>query len=209
MLSRAHAHTEVEFNVSGMTCGSCAARVQKALGRQEGVERADVNFATERATVVFDPAAVDLDHLVATVGKLGYGLAVAESMAGPGGEVPDTEAVLQRMWLHRIAIAWPLGLAVLWLSLVHMMDPWARWSALALTVPVQFWAGWPFLHQAAVRARSLTANMDTLISMGTLAAFTFSTYQVMFGAHHAEHYFDPAALIIAFLLLGRYFEARA
>ncbi|MGH9002769.1 MAG: heavy metal translocating P-type ATPase, partial [Acidimicrobiia bacterium] len=209
MLSRARAHTELEFNVSGMTCGSCAARVQKVLGRQTGVERADVNFATERATVVFDPAAVDLDRLVATVGKLGYGLAVAESIGGRAGRTPETEAVLQRMWLRRIVVAWPLGLAVLWLSLAHMMDPWARWTALALTVPVQFWAGWPFLHQAAVRARSFTANMDTLISMGTLAAFTYSAVQIVAGSRHSDHYLDSSALIIAFLLLGRYFEARA
>src|SRR5581483_9670673 len=83
------------------------------------------------------------------------------------------------------------------------------WSAFALATPVQFWAGWPFLHQAAVRARSGAANMDTLIALGTLAAYLFSAAQVTFGHEHSEHYFDSAALIIAFLLLGRYFEARA
>ncbi len=201
--------TEVELNVSGMTCGSCAARVQKALGRQAGVERADVNFATERATVVFDPAQVGLDSLVAAVGKIGYGLAPAEPTTAAGEEAPDTEAQLQRMWLRRVGVAWPLGLAVLYLSLFHMMDPWARWTALTLTVPVQFWAGWSFIHQAAVRARSFTANMDTLIAMGTLAAFFFSAAQIAFGPPHTEHYLDTSALIIAFLLLGRYFEARA
>jgi cation-transporting ATPase V len=200
---------EVEFNVSGMTCGSCAARVQKTLGRQPGVERADVNFATERATVVFDPSQQDLDHLVAAVGKLGYGLAPAGPFGGVAEEAPDTEAVLQRMWLRRVLVAGPLGLGVLWLSLFHMMEPWARWTALALTAPVQFWAGWPFLNQAAVRARSFTANMDTLIAMGTLAAFFYSAGQIAFGGHHSDHYLDSAALIIAFLLLGRYFESRA
>ena len=200
--------TGVELNVSGMTCGSCAARVQRALGRQRGVERADVNFATERATVVFDPTQVNVDDLIAAVGRIGYGLAPAE----PGAlaeEALDTEAVLQRLWLRRVLVAWPLGLVVLWLSLFHMMVPWARWSALVLTVPVQFWAGWPFLHQAAVRAKSLTANMDTLIAMGTLAAFFYSAAQIIFGSPHSDHYLDSAALIIAFLLLGRYFEARA
>ncbi|HEY3240213.1 MAG TPA: cation transporter, partial [Acidimicrobiia bacterium] len=201
--------TEVEFNVSGMTCGSCAARVQKTLGRQPGVERADVNLATERATVAFDPAQVNLDDLVAAVGKSGYGLAPAAATAALTDEASDTEAVLQRMWLRRVCVAWPLGLAVLWLSLFHMMEPWARWGALVLTVPVQFWAGWPFLHQAAVRARSLTANMDTLIAMGTLAAFSYSAAQIIFGPPHSDHYLDSSALIIAFLLLGRYFEARA
>jgi cation-transporting ATPase V/Cu+-exporting ATPase len=200
---------EVELAVSGMTCGSCAARVQKALGRQPGVEQANVNFATERATVVFDPAEVALDDLVAAVGKIGYGLAPAAPTGGPSDEAPDTEAELQQLGLRRVVVAWPLGLAVLYLSLFHMMEPWARYSALVLTVPVQFWAGWPFLHQAAVRAKSFTANMDTLIAMGTLAAFFFSAYQILFRPRHTDHYLDSAALIIAFLLLGRYFEARA
>jgi cation-transporting ATPase V/Cu+-exporting ATPase len=200
---------EVELDVSGMTCGSCAARVQKTLGRQPGVARADVNLATERATVVFDPSLVDLDDLVAAVGKIGYGLAPTEATTTAPDEAEDTEAHLQRLWLRRIVVAWPLGLAVLYLSLFHMMDPWARLTALALTVPVQFWAGWPFLHQAVVRARSFTANMDTLIAMGTLSAFTFSAYQVLFRPRHTDHYLDSAALVIAFLLLGRYFEARA
>ncbi|MGQ0521123.1 MAG: copper-translocating P-type ATPase, partial [Actinomycetota bacterium] len=90
-----------------------------------------------------------------------------------------------------------------------MHEPWARWSAFALTVPVQFWAGYPFLHQAALRARARQANMDTLIAIGTLAAFAYSAVNVAFGPHHSDHYFDTSALIIAFLLLGRYFEARA
>ena len=107
------------------------------------------------------------------------------------------------MWLRRVLVAWPLGLVVFYLSMFEMMTPWARWAALALTVPVQFWAGWPFLFQAAVRAKNRSANMDTLISMGTLAAFGFSAAQIAFGPRHAEHYLDTSALIIAFLLLGR------
>ncbi len=198
---------ELEFTVSGMTCGSCAARINKVLARQPGVEEARVNFATGKAVVAFDPSQVSVDDLVGAVGKAGYGLSPAE----PYAEIDevDTEDTLQRMWLRRVLLAWPLGVTVLVLSMAAMHEPWARWSALALTVPVQFWAGWPFLHQAAVRARSRQANMDTLIAMGTLAAFSFSTYQVVFGPPHAAHYFDTAALIIAFLLLGRYFEARA
>jgi cation-transporting ATPase V len=200
--------TELEFSVSGMTCGSCAARVQKVLGRQPGVEEAAVNFATERASVVVDPAQVSTENLVAAVGKIGYGLAPAEPMAA-GGEEVDAEAELQAIWRRRLLVAWPLGLAVLVLSLLFMHEPWARWAAFALTVPVQFWAGHPFLHQAVVRGRTGQANMDTLIAMGTLAAFGFSAWQVVLGPSHADHYFDTSALIIAFLLLGRYFEARA
>jgi len=202
-----HRTDELEFDVSGMTCGSCAARVEKVLSRQPGVERAGVNFATERATVVLDPEQVSVEDLTARVAKLGYGLAPVKPSAPK--EESDPEAGPQAMWLRRVLVAWPLGLAVLVLSMAFMHESWARWGALALTVPVQFWAGYPFLHQAAVRARAGQANMDTLIAIGTLAAFSFSTYQVVFGELHSDHYFDTSALIIAFLLLGRYFEARA
>ena len=199
--------TEMELAVSGMTCGSCAARVQKVLARHDGVERADVNFATERATLVLDPDRAEVGDLVAAVARIGYGLAPAQATAeGAGVEAGD---VLERMWLRRVVAAWPLGIAVLVLSLWFMHEPWARWSAFALTVPVQFWAGYPFLHQAALRARARQANMDTLISIGTLAAFAYSAVNVAFGPDHSDHYFDTSALIIAFLLLGRYFEARA
>jgi copper-transporting P-type ATPase V len=204
--------TQVELTVTGMTCGSCAARVERTLARQDGVERAAVNLATERAVVAYDPERLRVDDLVAAVGKIGYGLAPAARAAAPsapGEALADVEAEFQAMWLRRVLVAWPLGLAVLVLSMVWMDDPWARWSAFALATPVQFWAGWPFLHQAAVRARVGAANMDTLIAIGTLAAYLFSAAQVVFGHRHAEHYFDSAALIIAFLLLGRYFEARA
>src|SRR5665811_964549 len=87
-----------------------------------------------------------------------------------------------------------------------MEDAWARWTIGALTVPVQFFVGWPFLAVAAERAKARTANMDTLIAIGTLAAFVFSTVRLFTGG---DLYFDTAALIIAFLVLGRFFEARA
>ncbi|MGI8794465.1 MAG: heavy metal translocating P-type ATPase [Acidimicrobiales bacterium] len=195
---------ELELAVEGMTCGSCAARVEKVLNRQAGVEQAAVNFATERATVRYDAAQVSLESLTTAIAKIGYGLTPFSSQEPTEGHESDVE----QMWLRRIAVAWPLGIVVMVLGMAFMMDPWARWLSLALTIPVQFWAGLPFLRSAATRARSMSANMDTLIAVGTLAAFTFSTYQVAF-TRHGEHYFDTAALIIAFLLLGRFFEARA
>ena len=197
--------TDAELEVSGMTCGSCAARVEKVLGRQKGVTTAGVNFATGRAHVEFDPAVISLDEMAVAIGKIGYGLAPAE----PSGEPGEEESALQAMWLRRLLVAWPLGLTVLVLGVFFMEDTWARYASLALTVPVQYWAGLPFLRSAATRARSLNANMDTLIALGTQSAFWFSTYQVLFNEPHSPHYFDTAAVIIAFLLLGRYFEARA
>ncbi|MGI8426752.1 MAG: copper-translocating P-type ATPase, partial [Actinomycetota bacterium] len=103
-------------------------------------------------------------------------------------------------------LSWPLALLVLYLGLFHMHSTPGRWGAFALTVPVQFWAGWPFLRTGWERTLKFTANMDSLIALGTLAAFIYSTYELFAGG---DLYFDTAALIIAFLVLGRYFEARA
>lgn len=111
-----------------------------------------------------------------------------------------------RAWLRRVRLAWPLGLLASGLTMFFAASPWAGWLAFAATVPVQFIAGWPFLLGAAQRARARTANMDTLITLGTLTAFIYSTYQLFVGG---PLFFDTAALIIAFVVQGRYFEARA
>ncbi len=216
----------VELDVTGMTCGSCAARVERVLGRQEGVERAGVNFATGRATIHYDPAAVDVDQLTKAVERIGYGL-VPLSPA-PAGETGDSDdrpgsSSEQAAWRRRVLVAWPLTLVVLALSTFRPGDDWARWTAALLTVPVQFWAGLPFLRGAAARARTGTANMDTLVAIGTLAAFGLSVAGLLFGdpggGHDVGHgpadafgghlHFDMAALIVAFLVLGRWLEARA
>jgi cation-transporting ATPase V len=112
----------------------------------------------------------------------------------------------RRTWLRRLWLALPLGLLVSGLTMLFGAYPWARWLAFAATIPVQFVAGWPFLHGAVRQARALTANMDTLIALGTLTAFLYSTYE-LFAA--GPLFFDTAALIIAFVVLGRYFEATA
>ena len=197
----------LDFDVEGMTCGSCAARVQKILSRQEGVVTADVNFATGKARVQAAPD-VDVPALEAAVAKIGYGLVPPPPA---GHEVDADEDAARRSWWRRVVLAWPLSLVVLALSMFGgeavMMDSRARWTVFALTTPVQFYVGWPFLREAAKRARNLTANMDTLIAMGTLAAYLYSVWALLTGAH--ELYFETAALVIAFLVLGRYFEARA
>jgi cation-transporting ATPase V/Cu+-exporting ATPase len=203
----AEAEAEAEFAVTGMHCGSCAARVQKVLARQEGVAEAHVNFATERATVAFDPSRVSVDDLARAVDGAGYALAPLE--AGEQDQPAADESADQVGWRRRLVVAWTLGLVVLGLSVFRMHEPWARWTALVLTVPVQFYAGWPFLREAAARARRLQSSMDTLVVLGTMAAFLYSVRQIVFGHAHTEHYLDSAAIIIAFLLLGRYLEARA
>lgn len=191
---------ELELGVEGMTCASCAARVQRTLTRHPGVEEASVNLATNRARVLYHPESATLGELQKAVSKIGY------SIAPLTAETEDAHERDQKMWWRRVLISWPLGLIVFVLSLFAMHDHWARWTSFALTIPVQFYAGWPFIKTGFERVRSFSANMDTLIALGTLAAFFFSTYELFNGG---DLYFDTAALIIAFIILGRYFEARA
>ncbi|GAA3137567.1 cation-transporting ATPase V/Cu+-exporting ATPase [Kribbella aluminosa] len=210
----------LDFAVRGMTCGSCANRVQRALGKQPGVASAEVNFATSSARVVLADEPTDLGALRAAVAKAGYELDLpggrpggATGKAPAGGQAEeqetDEETAAQRSWLWRTLVAWPLGLATMVLAFWPLAteQPWSPWAQLALAAPVQFVAGWPFLLGAARRARRLSANMDTLIAVGTLAAFLFSLTELLRGRR--ELYFETAALLIAFLTLGRYFEIRA
>ncbi len=190
---------ELRLDVVGMTCGSCAARVEKTLNKQPGVE-ASVNFATGEAVVRLTDEAPSFEALREAVQARGYDIVPHRD------EAEERARAEERQWLVRLAVAWPLGLAVLFLLLFRMEETWARWTALALATPVQFYAGWPFLRGAAIRARRLSANMDTLIALGTLAAYAYSVWALF---ADEDLYFDTSAVILAFLLLGRYLEARA
>ena len=198
----------IDMEVRGMTCGSCASRVQRTLNKAAGVDTATVNFATKRATVV--GKGLHADALAAAVAGSGYELvpALAGSEVDPGAAV-DAEERAERSaahaWLLRCALAWPLGLVVMWLAFWGPDGTSWRVAQLALTAPVQFVAGYPFLRAAVARARHGTASMDTLVSVGTLTAFLYSTVELVLGG---ELYFETAALLIAFLATGRYFEAR-
>ncbi|MGH2718442.1 MAG: heavy metal translocating P-type ATPase, partial [Actinomycetota bacterium] len=154
--------------------------------------------------------------LVEAIERVGYHLHPVVRRS-PGGETGgDDHNDETQAWLRRLIVAWPLALATFVLSTFWPHLTWSRWATAAIATPVEFWAGWPFLRSAAVRARAKTANMDTLIAIGTLAAFIYSTAQLLAGGGlqgpggFGDHLnYDMAALIIAFLLLGRYLEARA
>ncbi len=218
-------HRVLDVTIEGMTCGSCAARVQKTLGRQPGVADAEVNFATGRARIDIDETA-DIESLQSAVERAGYTL-VAPVAAGPGQAAADTppgiptaveradqadrdQATHRSMWLWRAVVSAPIAAFMVSTMLYHdvaMHTPWLRWLQFALAIPVQFWIGWPILVGAAQRARHVTANMDTLIAMGTLSAFTFSTYELF--TDGMELYFEAAVVIMFFITLGRFLEAHA
>lgn len=210
----------LDLVVDGMTCGSCAARIQKTLAKQPGVSSAEVNFATGRAVVITVPGATfDPALLVDAVKKAGYELiAVAARDAVASGptaaeradQADADEATHRALWLRRAVISAPVALFMVSTMLYHdvaMENTGLRWLQFGLAIPIQFYVGWPILVGAAQRARHLTANMDTLITMGTLSAFTFSTYQLFTGG--MELYFEAAVVIMFFITLGRYLEARA
>jgi heavy metal translocating P-type ATPase len=201
--SAALALTREDFDVHGMSCASCATRVERALSEHDGVAAATVNFATRRAAVTFDARDVGSPELMATVERLGYGLAPVQHES-TGDHSHHAEAD----WGRRVLVAWPLTAAVIVLTYAWPHDAWARWMSAALAAPVQFWAGAPFLRAAWMRAKARTANMDTLVALGSLTAFAYSTVELL-GRGDGHLHYDMASLIVAFLLVGRWLEARA
>ncbi|MGW6614453.1 heavy metal translocating P-type ATPase [Streptomyces erythrochromogenes] len=224
--------TAVELSIGGMTCASCAARIEKKLNRMDGVE-ATVNYATEKAHVSYG-ADVQVADLIATVVKTGY---TAEEPAPPAppapaageeqerAEAPDPVLSALR---QRLLVSAALALPVVLLAMVPALqfDNW-QWLSLTLAAPVVVWGGFPFHKAAWTNARHGAATMDTLVSVGTLAAFAWSLWALFFG--HAgmpgmRHGFDfsisrtdgssaiyleVAAGVVTFILLGRYLEARS
>ncbi|MGI5369857.1 heavy metal translocating P-type ATPase [Streptomyces iakyrus] len=222
---REPALAEVELLIGGMTCASCAARVEKKLNRMDGVS-ATVNYATEKARVAF-PAGIEVADLIATVVKTGY---TAEEPAPPREEASEAEtedpelSALRR----RLTVSAVLALPVILLAMVpaFQFDNW-QWLSLTLAAPVVVWGGLPFHRAAWTNARHGAATMDTLVSLGTLAAFGWSLWALflgdagMPGMRHpfeltvsrgdgaSSIYLEVASGVTAFILLGRYLEARS
>ena len=219
----------VELSIGGMTCASCAARVEKKLNKLDGVT-ASVNYSTERAKVVF-PEALPPERLVAVVEATGYTATLLGWPEHPGRQTSEAAdprdaqtAALKRRLLLCIALALP----VLLLSMVPaaQFTNW-QWLALTLASPVVVWGAWPFHAAAWANARHGAATMDTLISVGVLAAYTWSLYALFIGdagipgtrmtftifpatgAARDEIYLEVASAVTVFILAGRYFEARA
>ncbi len=209
----------VELSIQGMTCASCVGRVERKLGKLDGVE-ASVNLPLESAVVRVPPSVSDQD-LIDTVVATGYGAHVVRpEHDGEGGHDHDhTPSLLGA----RLTLAAVLSVPVLLISMVPALQfaNWG-WVVFALSLPVVTWSAWPFHRAAAVNARHFASTMDTLVSIGVTAAFLFSAWQLladptltqhagMAGMDMTEHslYFEVAAVVVTFLLLGRFLEASA
>ncbi|MFE5617259.1 heavy metal translocating P-type ATPase [Streptomyces sp. NPDC056463] len=222
---------QVELAIGGMTCASCAARIEKKLNRMDGVE-ATVNYATEKAKVTFD-AEISVQDLIATVEATGY---TAEEPAPPraesGGEEGPTDEEKAdeelRPLRQRLITAVVLAVPVIAMAMIPALQiEYWQWLSLTLAAPVVVYAAWPFHRAAWTNARHGAATMDTLISVGTIAAFLWSLWALFFGTagtpgmtHPFEFtiartdgagniYLEAAAGVTAFILAGRYFEARS
>ncbi len=208
----------IELDVQGMTCASCAARIEKKLGKLDGVQ-ASVNYATEKAHVVA-PAELSADDLIATVQAAGYGAALPV----PEEQPRDRAAEIKR----RLIVAATLAVPVIAMAMIPPLQfPGWQWVSLVLATPVVTWAAWGFHRSALVNLRHGAATMDTLISLGTSAAYLWSLVALIFGSagmigmtHHwtfslshdhqlSSVYFEAAVGIITFILAGRYIEARS
>jgi Cu+-exporting ATPase len=204
----------LRFAVQGMTCASCVARIEQALGAVPGVLAANVNLGTETATVELVSGAASVRDLLAAIDAAGYRAQVIADARQADDAAADATRHLRRDALLALALAGPLLLGT-HLSLIGIdwtMPAWLQWL---LATPVQFWCGRRFYVAAAKAVRARTGNMDLLVSLGTLAAYGLSLYLWQSGADaheggHAPHlYFEAAAVVIALVLVGKWLEARA
>lgn len=215
----------IDLDITGMTCASCANRIEKKLNKQESVT-ATVNYATEKAHIeTGEGAAADVDSYIAIVEKLGYGGSVPK----PEKPASDDPAAKELRGLkRRLVVAVVLATPVILLAMIPPLqfDYW-QWVSFALATPVILWAGWPFHKATWVNLKHGAATMDTLITVGTSTAYLWSLYALFFGhagepgmrhgwsiLNHAgdpmgDIYFEVAAGVVTFVLAGRYFEKRS
>lgn len=217
---------DVELAITGMTCASCANRIERKLNKLDGVT-ATVNFATEKAKVSF-PGTITPEELVDTVEQAGYAAKLPVEPGAAGGDVELEEDDPSRPWRDRLLISAVLTVPVILLAMVPawQFDNW-QWLSLTLAAPVVVWGAWPFHKAAWTNLRHGTSTMDTLISLGTLAAFGWSVYALFWGtagmtgmkhpfeltvergSGEGNIYLEAAAGVTTFILAGRYFEVRA
>lgn len=216
---------KIAFTIRGMHCASCAQTIEKALAKVGGVESAAVNFAAEKAAIQYRESGVKdqkefYRRLKEAVLSVGYEL-VADGDSKPMTEKEEREkelAILRRKIVVGVLVSILLFLGGFseWFPFVGVVPRfWRNFLLLLLTIPVQFWVGWQFYRGLALLIKYKTADMNTLIAIGTLAAFFYSTAATFFpgffekGGLSADVYFDTSAIIITLILVGRFLEARA
>ncbi len=211
--------TKKTFSIKGMHCASCVRILERTLKKVDGVQDAIVNLATEKATVTFDPQKVTDQHLSSAVANVGYTALLAEEARSEDEQKKEKQKELNDL-RNKVVVSLILGGLILWGSFPGLMNTAPMilqnfWVQLLLATPVQFWAGLIFYRATIPALKHRTANMDTLVAIGTTVAFGYSTLATIFPdvirkvGINPMPYFDTSAIIIGLILLGRYFEARA
>ncbi|OGG26043.1 copper-translocating P-type ATPase [Candidatus Gottesmanbacteria bacterium RIFCSPLOWO2_01_FULL_39_12b] len=207
------------FPVSGMHCASCVSVIERALGKLEGVKEANVNLATEQATVTVDEALVKDSQLQTAVESVGYQAHIQDITLDQDTQTLQKENELRALG-NRAMISIYVGVILLWGSFPGLMETAPLffkdiWVQLIFATPVQFWAGYSFYKAAITSLKHRTANMDTLVALGTTVAYGYSVFVAFFPNVIKQlgidpvAYFDTSTVIIALILLGRFLEAKA
>jgi P-type Cu+ transporter len=211
---------KTEFDITGMTCAACSARIEKVLNKQEGIQHATVNLALEKATIEYAPGTITTDQIIKKVDSIGYGA----TMKNDENQEEQTDHKHQEIQKQKRKFIWSLllSLPLLWSMVSHfeftsfiplpeiLMNPWVQ---MALATPVQFIIGKQFYVGAYKALKNKSANMDVLVALGTSAAYFYSVFlayqSIGLGMHMVELYFETSAILITLIILGKMFEAKA
>lgn len=210
---------KAEFLITGMTCAACSSRIEKVLGKMEGVNTVNVNLALESGTVEYNPSKLKPSDIIARIEKAGYGATEKVEKSENAESFRQKELEKQQ---GKFVFSLILTIPLLWAMVSHFsftsfiylpdmfMNPWVQ---LALATPVQFFIGWQFYTGAYKALKNKSANMDVLVALGTTAAYVYSLYlsieSIGSGAHMVDLYFETSAVIITLIILGKLFEVRA
>ena len=211
--------TKKTYPIKGMHCASCVRVIERAIKKVDGVEDCSVNLATEQATVTYDTKKVSKENIASAVANVGYRAMIDDEIKSEEEIQIEKKKELASL-RDKVIFSLLAGAIILWGTFPGLMQTAPAilqqfWVQLVFAIPVQFWAGWEFYRSTLKALRHRTANMDTLVALGTTVAFTYSTFVTLFpplvtkfGLQNMT-YFDTSSIIIGLILLGRYFEARA
>ena len=196
---------KTELNITGMHCASCSAIIERSLKKTKGVDKANVNIATKRATIEYDNNQINVKELIRTVKSKGYGAKLAESSTNKLNQ--DKKEINELSFRFFASLLFAVPVFVLGMFFMNSSLPYKEVIMLAFATPVQFWIAYPMYSSAFSALKGKSANMDTLIVLGTSAAYFYSVYVIISGGGHV--FFEASAVLITIVVFGRLLEARA
>lgn len=199
---------EADFDITGMTCAACAARIEKVVGRKDGVQSVNVNLASERAHIAYVPGVIEESDLIKAVEKAGYGAKLASKTSAEEEKARKSQEYKREVHTFWFSVILTIPLVVQMFSMMTGGMQWLpNWFGWLLATPVQFYVGWRFYRGAYHALRGGGTNMDVLVALGTSVAYVYSVILVLRGV--ADTYFDSSATVITLIYMGKLLESRA